>query len=109
MAQRLGYPMLVFKLGIIMHIAPRFLRTYKYTLGYVLPRNGIIAGCSQSTAHARLVYMRYVTKFTCTLRMGGSRQDLLKMMLGNRGWGQDLWLKKKYGRLPVYWVREYVR
>ena len=47
--------MLVFRLGIMMHMAPRWLRTYNYIPGFVLPRNGIIAGCSQSMAFARIL------------------------------------------------------
>ena len=47
--------MLVLGLGIMMHMAPRWLRTYNYIPGFVLPRNGIIVGCSQSTAFARIL------------------------------------------------------
>ena len=54
-ACRLRYPMLVLRLGVIMHMAPRFLRTYSFIPGMVQPRNGIIAGCSQSTAFARVL------------------------------------------------------
>ena len=54
-ACRLRYPMLVLRLGIIMHMAPRLLRTYNFIPGLVQPRNGIIAGCSQSTAFARVL------------------------------------------------------
>ena len=54
-AHRLRYPMLVFRLGIIMHMAPRLLRTYSFIPGMVQPRNGIIAGFSQSTAFARIL------------------------------------------------------
>ena len=55
-AERLRYPMLVFKLGLMMHMARRWLRTYNYVPGcFVLPRNGIIAGCSQSTTFARIL------------------------------------------------------
>ena len=54
-AYRLGYPMLVFRLGLMMHMAPRVLRTYSYVPEMVQSRNGIIAGCSQSTAFARIL------------------------------------------------------
>ena len=47
--------MLIFRLGLMMHMAPRMLRTYSYIPGMVLPRNGIIAGCSQSTEFARIL------------------------------------------------------
>ena len=54
-AKRLGYTMLILRLGLMMHMAPRLLRTYSYIPGMVLPKNGIIAGCSQSTAFARIL------------------------------------------------------
>ena len=36
-------------------MSPRGLKCYDHCLGVVLPRNGIIAGCSQSTTFARIL------------------------------------------------------
>ena len=69
-AERLRYPMLVFRLGLMMHMAPRWLRTYNYIPGFVLPRKGIIAGCSQSTAFARILLHGILSSIHETLWYG---------------------------------------
>ena len=46
--------MLVLTLGLQIHMAPRGLRCYCHCLGQILPHNGIIAGCTQSTTFAKV-------------------------------------------------------
>eukprot|EP00973_Karenia_brevis_P071995 10003033-Karenia_brevis.AAC.1 len=52
-ATRLGYPPLVLKLGLQMHMACRSIRCYQFRPGVTTPTNGIIAGCTQSTTFAK--------------------------------------------------------
>ena len=46
-ACRLGYPMLVFRLGLMMNMALWMLSKYNNIPGMVQPKNGIIARCSK--------------------------------------------------------------
>ena len=48
-AIELEYPIRIFALGIQMHMAPRGVKCYNTHPGSDIPRNGIIAGCTQST------------------------------------------------------------
>eukprot|EP00973_Karenia_brevis_P025287 3488451-Karenia_brevis.AAC.1 len=54
-ANRLGYPPLVLKLGLQMHMACRSIRCYQFHHGVTTPANGIIAGCTQSTTFAKIL------------------------------------------------------
>ena len=42
------YPLMIFTLGLQMHLAPRALKAYECNAYANLPTNGIIAGCVQS-------------------------------------------------------------
>eukprot|EP00973_Karenia_brevis_P057926 8063765-Karenia_brevis.AAC.1 len=53
-ANRLGYPPLVPKLGLQMHMACRSIRCYQFHPG-VTTTNGITAGCTQSTTLANIL------------------------------------------------------
>eukprot|EP00973_Karenia_brevis_P064448 8953782-Karenia_brevis.AAC.1 len=54
-ATRLGYPALVLKLGLQMHMACRSIRCYQFHPGVTTPTDGIIAGCTQSTTFAKVL------------------------------------------------------
>ena len=56
------YPMDILILGLQLHMSPRGLKCYDHCPGVVLPRNGIIAGCSQSTTFARILLYK-ILKF----------------------------------------------
>ena len=49
------YPLDILILGLQLHMSPRGLKCYDHCPGLVMPRNGIIAGCSQSTTFARIL------------------------------------------------------
>ena len=57
-AEPLEYPFCILVLGLQLHMSPRGLKCYKHCPGLVLPRNGIIAGCSQSITFARILLYR---------------------------------------------------
>ena len=57
-AEALEYPLCILVLGLQLHVSPRGLKCYKHCPGLVLPRNAIIAGCSQSTTFARILLFR---------------------------------------------------
>ena len=52
------YPLDILILGLQLHMSPRGLKFYEHCPGVVLPRNGIMAGCSQSTTFARILLYR---------------------------------------------------
>ena len=52
------YPLDILILGLQLHMSPRGFKCYDHCPGVVLPRNGIIAGCSQSTTFARILLYR---------------------------------------------------
>eukprot|EP00973_Karenia_brevis_P069316 9637407-Karenia_brevis.AAC.1 len=54
-ATRLGYPPLILKLGLQMHMACRSIKCYQFHPGVTAPTNGIIAGCTQSTTFAKIL------------------------------------------------------
>eukprot|EP00973_Karenia_brevis_P030971 4271938-Karenia_brevis.AAC.1 len=54
-AIRLGYPPLVLKLGLHMHMACRSIRCYQFHPGVTSPTRGTIAGCTQSTTFAKIL------------------------------------------------------
>ena len=54
-SQEVEYPISILSLGFQFHMGPRGLRCYNHCPGLVLPRNGIIAGCSQTTTFARIL------------------------------------------------------
>ena len=56
------YPLDILILGLQLHMSPRGLKFYDHCPGMVLPRNGIIAGCSQSTTFARILLYK-ILKF----------------------------------------------
>ena len=57
-SQEVGYHIAILILGLQMHMSPRGLKCYNHCPGLVLPRNGIIAGCSQSTTFARILLFK---------------------------------------------------
>ena len=57
-ATEVEYPMDIMVLGLQLHMCPRGLKCYEHCPGIVIPRNGIIAGCSQSTTFARILLFR---------------------------------------------------
>ena len=56
--EALEYPLCMLVLGLQVHMSPRGLKCYNHCPRLVLPRNGIIAGCSQSTTFARILLYR---------------------------------------------------
>ena len=52
------YPLDILILGLQLHMSPGGLKCYDHCPRIVLPRNGIIAGCSQSTTFARILLYR---------------------------------------------------
>ena len=52
------YPLDILTLGLQLHMSPRGLKCYDHCPGVVLPRNGMIAGCSQSTTFARILLFK---------------------------------------------------
>ena len=52
------YPLDILIPGLQLHMSPRGLKCYDHCPGVVLPRNGIIAGCSQSTTFARILLFK---------------------------------------------------
>ena len=52
------YPSDILMLGLKFHMSPRGLKCYDHCPGLVLPRNGIIAGCSQSTTFACILLFK---------------------------------------------------
>eukprot|EP00973_Karenia_brevis_P055878 7771671-Karenia_brevis.AAC.1 len=51
----LGYPPLVLKLGLHIHMDCRSIRCYQLHPGVTTPTNGIIAGCTHSTTFAKIL------------------------------------------------------
>ena len=54
-AIEVDYPLMIFTLGLQMHLAPRALKAYECNAYANLPTNGIIAGCVQSNYLARVM------------------------------------------------------
>merc|ERR1712185_538100 len=54
-AMDVEYPLMVFTLGIQMHMAPRATKAYDCNAYIDIPSNGIIAGCVQSNYLARVM------------------------------------------------------
>ena len=54
----LEYPVIMMALGIQMHMAPRCINAYETYAICDLPKNGIIAGCTQSNIFARILLHR---------------------------------------------------
>ena len=52
------YPLRILIFGLQLHMRPRGLECYNRCPRLVLPRNGIIAGCSQSTTFARILLFK---------------------------------------------------
>ena len=54
-SKEVEYPIAILILGLQLHMSPRGLKCYHHCPGPVLPRSGIIAGCSQSFTFARIL------------------------------------------------------
>ena len=68
-AREMGYPTLIFGLGILMHMSPRVIKAYDHYGLPIMPSNGIIAGCTQSTFWARL-FLYKIMEQAYTQEMG---------------------------------------
>ena len=53
----LEYPLVIYALGILMHMAPRIIKAHDCYMMVGIPFNGIIAGCTQSTTFAKVLLM----------------------------------------------------
>ena len=53
-AKDMGYPTAIVAAGIAMHMSPRILKAYDHFVPCIPSKNGIIAGCTQSTYWARM-------------------------------------------------------
>ena len=76
-----GYPRRLMSFGLQMHMACRGLKCYNAHPGHAMPTDGIIAGCTQSTTFAKVLFMEVMQNMHSDWQIGKLKSTMHRFVL----------------------------